>query len=101
MQSNTSEDDTRIACGSKEEGKYSSIDMVHRLNKDIPMRLGIKRNTFSLYVCAVARSTATFASTMSIEPRLRATPFDFLAGMIHALARASWEKGKLRPAQAT
>ena len=35
------------------------------------MRLGTKRKTFSEYVCAVARSTATLASTTSIGPRLR------------------------------
>lgn len=31
----------------------------------------MKRKTFSEYVCAVARSTATLASTTSIAPRLR------------------------------
>ena len=38
--------------------------------RDMPMRLGTKRKTFSEYVCDVARSTATFASTISIEGRL-------------------------------
>lgn len=36
-----------------------------------PMRFGTKRKTFSLYVWAVARSTATFASTTSTDAVLR------------------------------
>ena len=42
--------------------------------KDEPIRLGTKRKTFSEYVCAVARSTATFASTMSMEGRRLVRP---------------------------
>lgn len=38
-----------------------------RKGNNIPMRLGTKRKTFSEYDCAVARSTATFASTTPIE----------------------------------
>ena len=37
---------------------------------DAPMRLGTKRKTFSEYVWAVARSTASFASTTSTLARL-------------------------------
>ena len=37
--------------------------------RDGPIRLGTKRKTFSEYVWAVARSTATFASTTSTEGR--------------------------------
>jgi hypothetical protein len=33
---------------------------------NLPIRFGTKRKTFSEYVCAVARSTANFASTTSI-----------------------------------
>lgn len=53
-------------------------------NSFLPIRLGTKRKTFSEYVWAVARSTATLASTTSIEPlrrRWTAEPLDMLWGL--------------------
>lgn len=38
---------------------------------NLPMILGTKRKTFSEYVCAVARSTACLASTISMDARRR------------------------------
>lgn len=44
--------------------------------KGIPMMFGRKRKTFSVYDCAVARSTACFASTTSIGEPLRRLVLD-------------------------
>lgn len=39
--------------------------------ENLPMMFGTKRKTFSEYVCAVARSTACLASTISMDARRR------------------------------
>ena len=51
------------ACISYEQGQ----SLLGSSQTCAPIRFGTNRNTFSEYVCAVARSTATLASTTSIE----------------------------------
>ena len=61
---------------------YSGNEYTATEIKTAPIRLGTKRNTFSEYDCAVAKSTATLASTTSMDgPRRRRWDFEFELAM--------------------